>query len=87
MPYIKPEHRKVYDPFIHLLPVNKATPAGELNYLITKILLETQPTSYAEYNTLIGVLECCKLEFYRKAVAVYEEEKIKQNGAVYGFSN
>lgn len=57
--------------------------AGELNYIITKLLLATDPYNYNDYNTLIGVLECCKLEFYRRAVAVYEDTKIKKNGDVY----
>ena len=57
--------------------------SGTLNYIITKILLATEPQKYSEFNALIGVLECCKLEFYRRAVAAYEDEKIQENGDVY----
>lgn len=56
---------------------------GEINYLITQLLIETQPKTYRDYNNLIGVLECVKLEFYRRMVAKYEDEKIDQNGDVY----
>ena len=56
---------------------------GDMNYLITQMLLQTKPQKYADYNAIIGMLECCKLEFYRKAVSVYEDEKIKENGDVY----
>lgn len=56
---------------------------GILNYIITKLLLSTSPTNYYDYNSLVGVLECCKLEFYRRAVAAYENVKIKENGDVF----
>ena len=29
---------------------------------------------------LIGCLECCKLEFYRRLAASYEDKKICENG-------
>jgi hypothetical protein len=61
---------------------------GELNYVITKTCLDYLDTAdnpgYAEYNEVIGVLECAKLELYRRAVAPYEDKKIVQNGDVYG---
>jgi hypothetical protein len=31
---------------------------------------------------LIGMLECAKLELYRRSVANYEDEKILENGDV-----
>jgi hypothetical protein len=56
---------------------------GMLNYTITKMLLQTYPSvSYKIYNEIIGLLECCKLEFYRKQVADYEDEKEAENGKV-----
>ena len=30
----------------------------------------------------MGVLECCKLEFYRRVAAPYEDIKIEENGDV-----
>lgn len=56
---------------------------GNLNYGITNLLLGTEPKTYADYNALVGVLECVKLEFYRRAVAAYEDQKILDNGDVY----
>lgn len=58
---------------------------GELNYLITKTCLDFVGTekSYALYNAVVGALESAKLEFYRRVVAPYEDEKIKENGDVY----
>lgn len=80
MPYINQEIRKIFDQTIE-----KLAPAtdGELNYIITRLLLRTGPRSYQDYNALIGVLECVKLEFYRRAVAVYEDKKKEENGDVF----
>jgi len=38
---------------------------------------------YATLNTVIGVLECAKLELYRRVVADYEDQKCEENGDVY----
>ena len=79
MPYITKTRREdLWDQ----VGASQHTP-GELNYLITTMLLAQKPASYGAYNELIGVLECVKLEFYRRAVAAYEDEKIKENGDVY----
>ena len=56
---------------------------GALNYAITELLLYTNPSRYNDFNALVGMLECCKLEFYRRAVAAYEDEKIQEHGDVY----
>jgi hypothetical protein len=60
--------------------------AGELNYCITKLcndyVISSSP-SYATFNTIIGVLECAKQEFYRRLVAPYEDLKCAKNGDVY----
>ena len=39
---------------------------------------------YSKINALIGVLECAKLELYRRVAAPYENDKIDENGDVYG---
>ncbi len=57
-----------------------------LNNIITKTCiayLEKSEGKYKDYNEIIGALECAKLEFYRRAVVPYEEQKIKENGDVY----
>lgn len=59
--------------------------SGELNYIITEILLGflgPEP-DYDRFNEIIGVLECCKLEFYRRKVVRYEKAKKELNGDVY----
>jgi len=82
-PYIKKEARATLDYFVNSLPYGETLSWGELNYIITKILLKTEPKSYADYNALIGVLECVKLEFYARAVRPYEDKKCEENGDVY----
>ena len=39
--------------------------------------------SYRNINELIGVLECAKLELYRRVASPYEDEKIQSNGDVF----
>lgn len=59
---------------------------GELNYFLTQICLDylhSTEKKYKDYNEIIGVLECCKLEFYRRTVSRYEDLKILENGDVY----
>lgn len=87
MPYIKKEARPQYDALIesltNLLKRNE-TPAGDVNYVFSKIarrLFEAN-LRYDEANKLIGVLECVKLELYRRAIAPYEDEKIRENGDI-----
>jgi hypothetical protein len=82
MPYIKSVDRKILDSGYGTLLVK--TP-GELNYMITKQILMYLPDypSYDEYNTVVGVLECVKQEYYRRMVAPYEDIKKEQNGDVY----
>ena len=61
--------------------------AGALNYKITMELLDyiarRGGASYQNFNDVIGVLECCKLEMYRRMVAPYEDEKMALNGDVF----
>ena len=87
MPYIKPENRKKYDKVLkELVSILKTLPPekidGELNYVVTKILKEIYPLRYFHINKAIGVLECAKLEFYRRVAAPYEDLKIKESGDV-----
>jgi hypothetical protein len=95
MPYIKEEQRKNLYALIDTLAEKIAKDAvdndeqmcGRLNYTITKMIhaaleYEGVTENYASYNELIGMLECAKLELYRKKVAPYEDNKIKENGDV-----
>jgi len=85
MPYIPESKRKYFDVLFH--PESDLTHPGSLNYVFTsfiKAYIERKGgPSYTVYNEVIGVLECCKLEFYRRLVADYEDLKIKENGDVY----
>lgn len=81
MPYIKANRRS------DLRPASAETPdnAGELNYVFTMIVKEYFEThkNYQGINDIVGALEGCKLEFYRRVVAPYEDEKIATNGDVF----
>lgn len=92
MPYISNDKRSVLDPYIDMLHNELAglqadneldNIEGNLNYIITKLfsLVYSSP-SYSEINAAIGVLECCKLEWYRKLAAPYEDKKEVENGRV-----
>lgn len=93
MPYISKTNRKEYDSEIvslaekvSLFAENTASsPAGQLNYIITKLILEVYGQylpNYSDFNEIVGILECAKLEMYRKHTGPYEDEKIKENGKV-----
>jgi hypothetical protein len=60
---------------------------GELNYAITKLLIEYIEyegfTTYETLNDIMGALEGAKLEFYRRIAVPYEEAKKAENGDVY----
>ena len=45
---------------------------------------EAGRTRYAHLNEAIGVLECAKLELYRRVAAPYEDGKRAETGDVYG---
>ena len=85
LPYIKPENRVKYENVLEeLAGILKSLPVeevdGELNYVVTKILKQIYPLRYFHINKAIGVLECIKLEFYRRVAASYEDKKIKESG-------
>lgn len=87
MPYIKSENRAKYERILHeLIDTLKSLPVeevdGELNYIVTKLLKEIYPLRYFHINKAVGVLECIKLEFYRRVAAPYEDKKIKESGDV-----
>lgn len=81
MPYINADARGRLD------RGGKPETPGELNYAITRLvddyLIGRGRVRYAHLNEAIGVLECAKLELYRRVVAPYEDGKIAQAGEVY----
>ena len=81
MPYIKPQDRSA----IVVNQTNIKT-AGDLNYYITTVInsyIANQGKKYSTLNEVVGVLECAKLELYRRIVSPYEDTKIDENGDVY----
>ena len=82
MPYIKQKRREQISlAVVNFCPEN----AGDLNYVITVMIdnyIRNYGENYANYNEMIGALECCKLEYYRRGISPYEDEKIKENGDV-----
>ncbi len=87
MPYIPPEQRPFSDPlatFPHL------DTSGKLNFALTKLCEEYRNImgdSYCTWNTIIGALECAKLEYNRRVVVPYENRKMRENGDVYASSD
>lgn len=80
MPYISPESRR------RLEQDHEPKTAGEMNYAITVALdryIKVHGLSYDTLNTVVGILECAKLELYRRVCAKYENEKMTANGDVY----
>lgn len=78
MPYIKQEDRTFGE-----LP--QPLSAGELNYVFTLLSIdywENGGQNYQAFNDIMGALEGCKLELYRRRVAPYEDKKIEENGDV-----
>ena len=85
MPYIEQGRRGDLDLAMTLLMQEKELTNGDLNYIITRLLhnqLKLHGTNYERFNGLTGVLECAKLELYRRVVGPYEDIKIKENGDV-----
>jgi hypothetical protein len=86
MPYISARDRRRYEELeLSLEEAGGIDSEGELNYLITMMVnayLGSSP-HYADYNGVVGVLECAKLELYRRRVALYEDVKAAENGDVY----
>ena len=87
MPYIHPELRPKLDYVVHQLEHPQGLQPGELNYLITKIVLAWlgPPTTrnYARLSAALGVLTDVHDELYRRIVADYEDRKWAENGDVY----
>jgi hypothetical protein len=80
MPYIVNEDRKRLDGG----PI--AETPGELAFLLTTdclLFLGQFEEGFHNYATVVGVLEAVKMEFYRRAVAPYEDRKIQEHGDVY----
>ena len=96
MPYISESRRDELDQILDLIrdrallvTSGGEDPAGDLNYLITRILMQTYELAdkpkYAKFNSALGVLTAVTLEMYRRAAAPYEDVKAGQNGDIPEF--
>lgn len=91
MPYILQEHRDALDTGIKqvldgLRQLQKGDEpidfGGCLNYAFSSILMQVYGTRYSQMAQAVSVLEMCKLEYYRKVCAPYENQKEYSNGPV-----
>lgn len=76
MPYITPDQREY-----RVIP-----DSGNLNFKITSLIvqyLDEHGRNYKTFNDIIGALEAAKMEFNRRIVVPYEDQKIEDNGDVY----
>jgi len=83
MPYIG-SSRDLFDPHLNNLSKEIAH-AGELNYCMTRLALgyvRFKGKKYLTFCVVIGTFVCAALEFYRRWVGPYEDEKIVENGDV-----
>jgi hypothetical protein len=82
VPYISPDKRaELRDYDWSPLPQT----AGQLNYVFARLIdrvLGNNP-SYEDINTVVGVLECCKAEAYRRVATPLEIQKCEENGDVF----
>lgn len=92
MPYILQADRKVIDSLIEpLLTQVHNFSSGMLNYTLTRIVLAflrgagtpLLTYGYSEMNNVVGILECVKLELYRRLLSLYEDVKKEERGDVY----
>lgn len=80
MPYIDPTER----PKI-AATIPTGLTAGHINFLVADVLDQWigSAVNYDRLNAAIGILECCKLEIYRRLAVPYEDKKMEANGDVF----
>jgi hypothetical protein len=81
MPYIPPDDRQRID------KGGAPETPGELNYAISRLVdayvSRKGGVRYSHLNEVVGVLECAKLELYRRVAGPYEDLKRAESGDVY----
>lgn len=80
MPYIPPQDRP------NVINEHEYFSPGKLNFFISDAIdtyIHAKGLNYDTLNTVVGVLECAKLELYRRVAAPYEDKKKEENGEVY----
>ena len=79
MPYIKKNERATQH-----VAMNPKT-VGDLEYdihILMEDYLRNNGKCFKTMLELVGALECCKLELYRRMVGPYEDTKIEANGDI-----
>lgn len=87
MPYVDQRRRAELSEVLNVVDAIGAEnlEVGDINYIVTSILhkwLRKTGIRYKHINSMIGVLECAKLELYRQIASRYEDEKKIENGPV-----
>lgn len=84
MPYINSQLQR--DKFRQIIElVSEETTEGELNFILTTLVGQyviEKGLCYRNINDVMGALQGCLLEFYRRVAAPYEDKKIEENGDV-----
>lgn len=90
MPYIVKDMREKVEPaikcLIEMADFTDDEIEGVMNYVITTLLNKAMKREakwrYKWINRVVGVLECAKLEFYRRIAAEREDNAIASNGEI-----
>ena len=84
MPYIEESNQSKLGSQLHGI-VTSDTTSGDLNFILTTIIGEyviKKGLRYKQINDVLGALQGCLLEFYRRVAVPYENSKIAENGDV-----
>lgn len=85
MPYVQQERRKELDSEIEALVKKlKEMALGDVVYALYRITKDVYGNTKNYYTKVQGItaLESTKLEYYRRILASYEDEKSKENGDI-----
>lgn len=84
MPYISKDRRAIFDAALAECAAEIEN-EGELNYCIYKmsaLIIDRIGPSYAKLSMCSSAMEHAKMEWYRKKLAPYEDEKICEHGDI-----
>lgn len=85
MPYIANSEKEKIDKGFVALHLSELNNAGSLNYAIHQVIaqyISQNKEDYQTYNDIVGVLDCAKMELYRRLISEYEDKKISKNDDV-----
>ena len=86
MPYINQSQRPVLDAELERLMFPQAWTPGEVNYVLTRIILLWRPpvkSHYVDHQAVLGLLEAIKAEYIEQVLRPYEDKKKAENGDVF----